>query len=71
MAWLRFEGDEQTIVGKHRAYFEQGYTTFDLASLTKDFVQPTSEVFVLTDSSGARATNEKFGCQGEEETQKV
>ena len=56
VAWLRFEGDEETIVKKHRAYFQQGYTTFEMTSLTKDFVQPTGEMFVLTDSAGARAT---------------
>lgn len=53
VAWLRHEGDEETVIRKHRAYFEQGYTTFVVTLRTKEFVQPTAEQFLLTDSRGA------------------
>lgn len=64
VAWLRFEGDEDAIVKKHRAYFEQGYTTFEMGSFTKDFVQPTAETWVLEDSAGARVTSRPVSYQG-------
>lgn len=54
VSWLRFGGDEATLLKKHRAYFEQGYTTFEVVLRTKDFTQPTAESFVLEDSRGAR-----------------
>lgn len=52
VAWLRYEGDEESVVRKHRAYFEQGYTTFVVTLRTRDFTQPTAEQFLLTDSQG-------------------
>lgn len=61
VAWLRFEGDEASVLEKHRAYFEQGYTTFEVTMLTKDFTQPTAEVFELTDSRGARLVGKPVG----------
>ncbi len=64
VAWLRFEGEESAILEKHRAYFEQGYTTFEVTLLTKDFTQPTNETFVLTDSKGARLVGKPVGYQG-------
>ena len=63
VAWLRFEGEEQAVLEKHRAYFEQGYTTFEITLLTKDFTQPTHETFVLTDSKGARLVGKPVGYQ--------
>src|SRR5262245_43828617 len=56
VAWLRYEGDEAEVVKNHRPYFDQGYTTFMVTLFTKDFVQPTTETYVLEDSSGARLT---------------
>jgi hypothetical protein len=56
VAWLRYEGVEEEVVQKHRAYFDQGYTTFEVTLFTKDFTQPTAETFTLEDSSGARLT---------------
>jgi hypothetical protein len=56
VAWLRYEGDEEEVVKKHRPYFDQGYTTFAITLFTKDFVQPTTETYVLEDSGGARLT---------------
>lgn len=64
VAWLRFEGDEETTVKQHRAYFEQGYTTFQIVLRTKDFTQPTGESFVLEDSSGARQSGRPVTYQG-------
>jgi len=55
-AWLRFEGEPQTVAREHRAYFDYGYTTFDVEINHNEFVQPTSEVFILEDSCGARLT---------------
>lgn len=63
VSWLRFEGEEQAVLEKHRAYFEQGYTTFGITLLTKDFTQPTHETFVLTDSKGARLVGKPVGYQ--------
>jgi hypothetical protein len=64
VAWLRFEGCEEEIVKQHRAYFEQGYTTFQVALFTKEFTQPTGETFVLEDSKGARLTGRPVSYQG-------
>lgn len=64
VAWLRFEGDEESTVKQHRAYFEQGYTTFQIVLRTKDFTQPTGESFVLQDSSGARLSGRPVTYQG-------
>jgi hypothetical protein len=64
VSWLRFEGDEEELMKKHRPYFEQGYTTFEMSSFTKDFVQPTSETFVLEDSAGARVTSRPISYNG-------
>lgn len=63
VAWLRFEGSEDELVKKHRAYFEQGYTTFNVVLRTKDFTQPTAETFVLEDSRGARLTGKPVTYQ--------
>jgi hypothetical protein len=70
VAWLRFEGDEEAVIKKHRAYFEQGYTTFSVTLMTKGFVQPTGEVFLLTDSLGAHLTGKPItyaSTMGQEE----
>ena len=36
-AWLRFEGTPDEVERNHRAYFEQGYTTFQVQIDTDDF----------------------------------
>lgn len=64
VAWLRFEGCEEDVLKKHRAYFEQGYTTFQVGLFTKDFTQPTNETFMLEDSNGARLSGKPVTYQG-------
>ena len=56
-AWLRYQGPPAEIEKKHRAYFEEGYTTFQVNLLTDRFTQPSKETFVLEDSSGRRITS--------------
>jgi hypothetical protein len=63
-AWLRFEGDAATVAQKHRAYFDYGYTTFKVVLSHNEFVQPTSECFVLQDSAGARMTGKPVSYDG-------
>ncbi len=64
VAWLRHEGDEESLLTKHRAYFQQGYTTFEVLLRTKDFTQPTAETFVLQDSKGTRLQGRPVTYQG-------
>jgi hypothetical protein len=63
-AWIRLEGDPATARRRHRAYFESGYTTFDVVLLSEKFSQPTAEVFVLEDSTGARLTGRPLTYEG-------
>jgi hypothetical protein len=62
--WLRFEGDPATVQKAHRAYFDYGYTTFQVILRAKEFTQPTTEAFVLEDSSGARIAGKPLTYQG-------
>lgn len=55
-AWLKYEGSAEEVMADHRAYFEFGYTTFNVRLLSIQFTRPTEEVFVLEDSTGARLT---------------
>jgi len=64
VAWIKWEGDEACVVANHRAYFDQGYTTFEVTLFTKDFTQPTAETFVLTDSKGARLVGKPVSYKG-------
>jgi hypothetical protein len=63
-AWLRYEGDPETVQANHRAYFEYGYTTFQVVLRAKEFSQPTKEEFVLEDSAGARVVGRPVTYQG-------
>ncbi len=63
-SWLRFEGAPDAVAKAHRAYFDYGYTTFQVQLSHNDFVQPTSEVFVLEDSTGARQTGKPTAFKG-------
>jgi len=63
-AWLRFEGDPQVVASQHRAYFEYGYTTFEVELRSSDFANPTAETFVLEDSAGARLTGSPVSYEG-------
>lgn len=63
-SWLRFKGDPATVEQAHRAYFEYGYTSFQVLLRAKEFSQPTREEFVLEDSSGARLTGRPVSYDG-------
>ena len=54
VAWLRFLGTPAEVERDHRAYFEEGYTTFQIELNTDEFTQPTKETFTLEDSAGRR-----------------
>ena len=66
--WLRFEGDPATVQKAHRAYFDYGYTTFQVILRAKEFSQPTLEAFVLEDSTGARIAGKPLTYQGNMKT---
>ena len=57
VAWLRYEGTPEDVEKNHRAYFEEGYTTFQVLMSIEEFTQPTKETFVLEDSSGRRVVS--------------
>ena len=63
-SWLRFEGEEACVVANHRAYFEYGYTTFQVELRSREFARPTKEKFILEDSAGARAESTPVSFQG-------
>lgn len=63
-SWLRFEGDAATVEAAHRAYFEYGYTTFQVELRSKCFTQPTGEVFLLQDSMGRSIPGQPLVFQG-------
>ena len=63
-AWLRFEGDAETVQQNHRAYFEYGYTTFQVTLRAKEYTRPTAETFVLQDDQGARVEGKPVKFQG-------
>ena len=63
-AWLRFEGEPACVEANHRAYFEYGYTTFDLELRSREFTRPTEECFVLEDSTGLRMPGKPVAFKG-------
>lgn len=63
-AWLRYEGDPATVEKAHRAYFEYGYTSFQVLLRVRDFTQPTQETFTLEDSAGARVVGKPVTYEG-------
>jgi hypothetical protein len=63
-AWLRFEGEPQCVEANHRASFEYGYTTFQVELRSREFTQPTTEQFVLEDSTGLRTPGRPVTFQG-------
>ena len=68
-AWLRFEGNPETVAKEHRAYFDYGYTTFDVTLTHKERVRPTDECFVLEDNLGARLTGSPTCYEGADRLQ--
>ncbi len=63
-AWLKFEGDADTVERNHRAYFEYGYTSFKVILRAKEYTRPTEEVFILQDDGGARVESKPLTFQG-------
>ena len=63
-AWLRFEGPPDEVEANHRAYFEYGYTAFAVVLRARDFTRPTTETFLLEDSSGARVSARPHSFKG-------
>jgi hypothetical protein len=57
-SWLRFTGAPDQVEERHRAYFEYGYTTFQVELHSDAFSQPSRETFVLEDSTGRRVTGQ-------------
>jgi len=64
VSWLRFEGAADTVEKNHRAYFEYGYTTFQVMLRPKEYARPTDETFVLEDGRGARITGSPISFKG-------
>jgi hypothetical protein len=64
-AWLRMSGDPASVMAKHPDYFDQGYTAFEVVFRVPEFVRPTEETFILTDSEGGRLTEKPVRYKGE------
>ncbi|MCA9315174.1 MAG: hypothetical protein R3F05_13465 [Planctomycetota bacterium] len=64
-SWLRFEGPPEEVEERYRAYFLEGYTTFDVILVTEEFGKPTDETFLLEDSAGRRAVSRPFRYDGQ------
>ena len=63
-AWIRYEPDPGTAEERHAAYFE-GRTAFQVTTVTKAFLRPTEETYVLEDSNGVRLTARPTTYKGE------
>jgi hypothetical protein len=63
-SWLRFEGTPAAVEAAHRAYFEYGYTTFDVELRSREYTQPTRERFLLEDSQGRRVFGQPLSFEG-------
>jgi hypothetical protein len=63
-SWIRLEGDPAGAEKRHRAYFEFGYTSFEVTLRSLQFTQPTAEQFLLEDSSGQRLTGRPISYEG-------
>jgi hypothetical protein len=63
-SWIRLEGDPANAEKRHRAYFEYGYTSFEVTLRSLQFTQPTAEEFVLEDSTGQRLGGRPLTYQG-------
>lgn len=64
-SWLRFEGPPAEVEERYRAYFLEGYTTFDVVLVTEEFGKPTEESFLLEDSAGRRAVSRPVRYDGQ------
>ena len=63
-SWLRFEGEPDCVQMNHRAYFEYGYTTFQVELRSREFTRPTNECFILEDSAGGRVQGTPVSFEG-------
>ncbi len=63
-SWLRFEGPAEQVQANHKAYFEYGYTTFGVTLRARSFTRPTTEQFLLEDSTGARVSSRPVTFKG-------
>lgn len=66
-AWLRFLGSPEEVEKAYPAYFEYGYTTFDVELRAEGFTQATNETFLLEDGLGARLTSRPLRYEGARE----
>lgn len=64
-AWLRFTGSPAEVEARFRAYFVEGYTTFDVVLTTEVLGKATAETFVLEDSAGRRAVSRPVKYEGQ------
>lgn len=64
-AWIRFEGDPEGALERHRSYFEGVATVFQVVFRPKEHLRVTQEVFILEDSSGLRLTASPKRYEGE------
>jgi len=64
-AWLRFAGPPEEVEQRYRAYFLEGYTTFDVVLVTEQLGKPTDETFLLEDSAGRRAVSRPVRYEGQ------
>lgn len=63
-AWIRLEPNPAQAEQRHRAYFEFGYTSFEVTIRSLRFTQPTAEEFLLEDSLGGRLTSKPISYEG-------
>ena len=63
-SWLRFEGTPACVQANHRAYFQYGYTTFQIELRSREFTRPTQEQFVLEDSTGLSTPGRPVSFEG-------
>lgn len=64
-AWIRFEGDPEGALQRHRSYFDGVATVFEVVFRPKDYVRIPEEVFILEDSAGRRMTAKPKRYEGE------
>lgn len=63
-AWLKFEGPPDEVEANHRAYFEYGYTAFNVILRAREFTRPTTETFLLEDNTGQRVNARPITFKG-------
>ncbi len=63
-AWLKFEGPPDEVEANHKAYFEYGYTAFAVVLRAREFTRPTTETFILEDSTGGRVSARPVSFKG-------